>query len=132
MSLNIRPFNYNDDMSDVCDWWDSQGWDKNTLNVISDTGFVIEDNKHKYAASWLIKTNSPIYLIEWTVGNPNTEWKYRAVALNVLNEYLCDLAKKDGASAVMIMTKNKRYIDKLLNSNFVESDQEMIHLVRGL
>ena len=131
MSLNIREFSLIQDGNDVSEWWNSQGWDKNTIHIISNTGYIAEDGE-KLAATWLIKTNTPIYLIEWTVGNPKVDWQKRKKALEELTNYACEQAKKDGAKAVMVMTKSNRYIDKLKNMNFIESDDNMTHFIRSL
>lgn len=132
MSLNIRKFDLIKDGESVRNWWKTQEWASDTVHVISDSGFMVEDGLNKIAATWIIKTNSPIYLMEWTVGNPEISWEKRKNALEQLTEYACNWAKQDGAKAVLVMTKNNRYIDKLKNTNFVESDKDMTHLIRSL
>lgn len=131
MSLNIREFSLEKDAEDVVEWWKKQGWDENTIHVVSDAGFIAEDGE-KLAAAWVIKTNTPIYMIEWTVGNPNADWEKRKDALEQLTNHACDWAKQDGAKAVMVMTKSDRYIEKLKNTGFIESDNELTHLIRSL
>ena len=132
MSLNIRKFNKAQDGADVKKWWSKQGWDENTIHVISDTGYIVEENNVKIAATWLIKTNTPIYMIEWTVGNPEVNWELRKEALDSLTDYACSQAKEFGAQAVMIMTKSDRYLEKLKNNKFIESDANMTHVIRSL
>lgn len=132
MSLSVREFELDKDSSDVKNWWNSQGWDESSIHIISSSGFIVENDQHKIAATWVIKTNSPIYMIEWTVGNPEVNWEIRKDALEQLTEYACNWAKVDGAKAIMIMTKNNRYIEKLKNIKFIESDNNMTHLVRSL
>lgn len=129
MLSNIREFNLMLDAEDVSNWWREQNWPEETLSVVSRTGFIYEDGE-KIAASWMIKTNSPIYLMEWTVGNPAVSWEKRKVAIDSLTEYICSKAKIDGATAILVMTKSGRYIEKLKNNNFAESDINMTHLVR--
>jgi len=130
--MNIRQFDAAKDYEDVCKWWTSQDWPALPLSMLSDTGFIAENDKGKIAATWLIKNNCSIYLVEWTVGNPDCDWETRAEGLHLVNEKACEAAKEDGASFVLTMTKNKRLIEKLKESNFGLSDENMTHLMRRL
>lgn len=132
MSLSIREFNIDTDREDVMCWWKSQGWDSSTIGLVSPNGFVAEVDDKKVVATWVLKTDTPIYLIEWTVGNPDVSWETRDICIKALTEHACSWAKENGASATMVMTKNKRYIDKLKDNGFMLSDDGMTHLVRSL
>ena len=128
----IRPFDPEVDKNDVMSWWEKQGWDANTVNLISPNGFIAEVDNKKVVATWVLKTDTPIYLIEWTVGNPEVDWKTRNLCIEAVTDYACSWAKENGAFAAMIMTKNKRYINKLENNKFKIDDKDMIHLTRIL
>lgn len=132
MSNNIIPFDKNKDSLELCSWWNSQGWDENTIHVVSDTGFVFVENDKNIAATWIIKTNSPIFLMEWTVGNPDVSWELRKKAIDKLTDFACKWSKEKGAAGLLVMTKNNRYIEKLKNNKFEESDKNMTHLIRSL
>lgn len=131
--MQVREFDSKQDYKDVSQWWIKQGWPALPEDILTTSGFIVQCGEEKLAATWIFKTNCPIYIMEWTVGNPDANWEKRATALELVTDAACDWAKQDGAKQVFTMTKSNRFIDKLINCNgFVKTDSGMTHLVRSL
>jgi hypothetical protein len=131
--MQVRKFDINIDYEDVKSWWIKQGWDVIPKHLLGITGFIAYDENVKYAACWLYRDKGcPISILEWTVGNPEVDYKLRHEALNEVMEECFKVAKEDGAELILTMTKNKRLIEKLKESQFVETDNDMTHLIRRL
>lgn len=100
--------------------------------MLTGKGFIVETDKDKVAAGWVFTTNCPIYIMEWVVGNPKVDWEKRQDGIKTLIDDCSEWAKQDGASFILTMTSNKRFIEKLKDSKFSETDKEMTHLMRRL
>lgn len=129
--MKVRAFE-SKDYQDVCSWWKKQEWPALPESILSTSGFIIENNGQKLAATWIFRTNCPIYIMEWTVGNPDANWNDRSSAIKIVTDAACEWAKSDGASQVFTMTKNDRYMEKLEEIGFKKTESGMTHLIRGL
>lgn len=121
-----------EDYNEISSWWTKQDWPAIPLQMLSDSGFIVEEDGVKIAATWIFKTNSPIYLMEWTVANPDISWDKRSEGLELITNEACKWAKKNGAASVFTMTKHERFIDKLKDYGFQVTDSGMTHLIRSL
>lgn len=130
--MEVRKFDVTKDYDNVSQWWSKQGWPVLPAGILSSAGFIICDGEEKLAATWMFATNCPIYIMEWTVGNPNVEWEKRSQAIKMVTDAACEWAKQDGAAQVFTMTKSERFIDKLQEFGFIKTDSGMTHLVRSL
>lgn len=128
----VRQFDNEKDYQDVSAWWLKQEWPVLPAAILSKAGFIVEDQNEKLAATWVFATNCPIYIMEWTVGNPDIEWNKRSNGIKVVTDAACEWAKNDGASQIFTMTKSKRFIEKLEEVGFKETESGMTHLVRSL
>jgi hypothetical protein len=128
----VREFNADLDYKDVAQWWAKQDWPVLPANILSSSGFIVESENQKLAATWIFATNCPIYIMEWTVGNPDVSWEDRSAAIKLVTDAGCDWAKQDGAVQVFTMTKSNRFIEKLEKSGFQKTEDGMTHLVRSL
>jgi hypothetical protein len=130
--MQVRSFNKDTDYNDVSAWWEKQGWPVLPAEVLSSAGFIVEHEGQRLAATWIFATNCPIYIMEWTVANPDVSWEQRQDAIKLVTDSACDWAKQDGAVQVFTMTKSKRFIDKLQEYGFQKTEDGMTHLVRSL
>lgn len=130
-NLIIENFNKNDYLK-VAKLWKKQNWPIIPLNLLSTSGFVCKYDNEIILATWVYKTNSRIYMNEWTVGNPEISWKIRKNALNLLLDHVSFWSKKQGAEFLLTMTSNDRYIEKLKENNFNVTDTNITHLMRKL
>ncbi len=129
--MKVRSFK-EEDYNDVSSWWAEQGWPVLPLEILSPTGYVAEEDGNLIAATWVFPTNCPIYIMEWTVGNPKVEWDKRNEGLKLVTDEACRWAKEDGAVQVFTMTKHERFINKLEEFGFDKTDSGMTHLMRRL
>lgn len=130
--MHVRSFNNELDYNEVSQWWIKQGWPVLPQEILTTSGFIVESDSAKFAATWIFKTNCPIYIMEWTVGNPDVKWEDRSEAIQLVTNTACEWAKQDGAKQVFTMTKSDRFIKKLKESGFTKTDSGMTHLVRSL
>ena len=130
--MQVRQFDSLKDYSDVSTWWKKQDWPVLPLSMLTTSGFIVENDENKLAATWVFKTNCPVYIMEWTVGNPDVKWEDRQEAIKMLTSSASEWAKKNGASYIMTMTKSERFMDKLQEYGFTKMDTDMTHLIRSL
>ena len=130
--MKIRRFDFEKDYKDVSSWWKSQGWPVLSRDMLSDDGFIAYDDNKKYAATWVYKTNSPIYIMEWLVGNPDVDYSLRKQGIVLVVEMSSLFAKESGAKSLLTMTSNERFAEKLEELKFNETDRNMIHYIRSL
>lgn len=131
--MQVREFNVETDYSDVASWWKKQDWMILPKEVLGIKGFIVEDNGEKLAASWVYRDKScPICIMEWTVGNPDADWEKRKEAIDLVINSCTTWAKEDGATLMLTMTKSKRFLEKLQDKDFVQTDDGMTHLIRSL
>ena len=130
--MKVRKFDNSKDYEDACKWWSKQDWPEMPVQALSNYGFICEDNGTKLAATWVLPTGTCIYLMEWTVGNPDVDYKLRSEAVELVSKEAFKCAKELGALSIMTMSKNKRFIDKMVNMGFQKCDEEMTHLLRRL
>lgn len=130
--MKVRDFNKEIDYKDVAFWWKKQDWPVLPLQALSSKGFVSEKDGVKLAATWIFTLDCSIYLMEWTVGNPDVNFNDREEGIRMVTNKACDWAKMNGAKQVLTMTKHDRLIDKLKNYGFQVSDTGMTHLIRSL
>lgn len=128
----VRSFDAEKDYEDVATWWKQQEWPPLPKHVLSPSGFIAEEDGVKLAATWVFPTNCPIYIMEWTVGNPNVKHELRNNALKNVTDHACKWAKEDGAIQIFTMTKHERFIKKLEEFGFQTTESGMTHLVRSL
>jgi len=130
--MTVRLFDYDKDYEDIKSWWKEQEFPVIPKDYLSTTGFISEDKENKYAVTWVFTTNSPIYIMEWTVGNPNVDYKKRKEGLHQIIEASSVFAKECGAKFLLTMTNNNRFYNKLTEFNFDEQDRNVIHMMRSL
>lgn len=130
--MNVRKFDLNEDYKDVVKWWSKQGWPVLPAAILSSAGFIVEQENEKIAATWVFATNCPIYIMEWTVGNPDVKWENRSEGIQMVTNAACEWAKNDGAKQLFTMTKSDRFINKLEENGFQKTDSGMTHLIRSL
>lgn len=130
--MKVRDFDTKTDYVDVAAWWKKQDWPAMPLDILSPKGFISEKNDVKLAATWIYRFSKSMYLMEWTVGNPDISFEDREEGIRMVTNKACDWAKLDGAKHVLTMTKHNRLIDKFKNYGFNVSDTEMTHLIRSL
>ena len=130
--MQTRSFNIEQDYDTVATWWTKQGWPALPKSILQCKGFVVEENNKALAATWIFATGCPVYIMEWTVGNPDVSWEIRDPAIKMVTDSACNWAKEDGASQVFTMTKHDRLIGKLEEYGFMKTDSGMTHLVRSL
>lgn len=130
--MEVRFFDKAKDYPDVKLWWEKQEWFPVETHLLSSTGFIAETEKTKLAATWIYVTNSSIYIMEWTVGNPDVEWEQRAEAIDLVVETASRWSKTNGAAIVFTMAGHDRLINKLKKQDFIETDTNMTHFVRRL
>jgi hypothetical protein len=130
--MKIRKFNLEKDYPEVVGWWKKQGWPVVTKNMLSKYGFMVEHKGKNIAASWGYATGSNIFIMEWTIGNPEVDYRERKDAIYMLIETISNWAKVNGAEAILTMTKNNRFIEKLEDCDFIKTDTGMTHLLRRL
>lgn len=130
--MRVRDFDVEKDYEVVSGWWTKQGWPALPKAILQCKGFMVEEDGVNLAATWIFRTGCPVYIMEWTVGNPEVKWEKRSEALQLVTDDACKWAKQDGAAQVFTMTKHEKLIKKFQDNGFSVTDSGMTHLVRSL
>ena len=130
--MNIRPFDFDKDYAEVSSWWTKQSWPVMPKNYLSASGFIAVDDENKYAVTWVFKTDSPFYIMEWLVGNPDVSFEKRKEGVDMVVESASEYSKSCGAKHLLTMTNNTRFCEKLKELKFTETDNNMVHFMRSL
>lgn len=112
----------------LVEWWKSHGWDAIPFDILPKIGYIINDN----VAGFLYSTDSTMAIMEWFISNPNSTKEERNENLNILINFLSEIAKDLGFKTCFTYTVNKGLINKLENNGFLKTDENMVHLVRRL
>ena len=84
-----RKVNLDKDYDQIASWWKAHDWPVLPKEVLSNSGFVSETKDGiKVAATWIFPTNCPIYIMEWTVGNPDLNHELRNAGLKEVTSYV--------------------------------------------
>jgi hypothetical protein len=129
--MNIDKFN-SDDYKIVSEWWRSQDWPTVPSNLLSNHGFIIRDESIPIVAGWVYETGTPMFLLEWIVGNPDIDWEKRQEGILTLVDFCSEYSKQLGAQMLFTMIKNERLMDKIESKGFMKTDENMSHFIRSL
>jgi len=131
--VNIRSFDKDKDYNDVSSWWTKQNWPVIPIEFLGPNGFMIENEQNKIATMWVLQFGgTPMYSIEWIIGNPDIEWQDRSEGIKQLTNYLCDWTKKQDGKIMLCMTQHKRIADNFLKIGFTTDDTHIYPLIRSL
>lgn len=109
-------------------WWEGYSWPVIPFEMLPKIGFIVDN----VVAGFIYSTDSKICLIEWIIGNPDSDKNERKKALNNLLNVLCNTAKEMGYTHCFTYTKNSGLINALKLNEFKKTDEQMIHFMRGL
>jgi len=132
-NLTIREFNIESDYDTIVEWGTKQGWPMMSSKYYGLKGFMATESNTPVAVGFVYRDEGcPFCILEWVIGNPDVDWELRKKGIDNIMEACFSWAKEDGAEVVLTMTKNKRLIEKYKENKFVETDNEMTHLIRRL
>lgn len=128
-----RKFDLESDYDEVVGWWQAHNWPVVDKRLLSKDGLIVEDGGQKIIAIWVYRLqDSPFCIMEWMIGNPDTEWQVRDKALALLVDEACNLAKKNGADFMLSIGNHNRVNSKLEANGFQKTDENMTQLMRSL
>lgn len=130
--MKVRFFDINKDYEDIKSWCEQRQFPILVKEMLSTTGFICEDESNKIAATWVYITNSPTFLMQFTINNPNLDWKIRNEGMQQIFNAASDFSKKHGAKLLLASVENKRLIEKLEVNGFEQTDKNVTHMIRGL
>lgn len=95
-------------------WWKWWRWpevSRDTLPLNGLGGIMVYKNDTPIAAGFLYLSNSKVAWLDWIVSNPEYKDKDRKQALELLINTLEEVAKQQGYSVIITITKSKHLID---------------------
>jgi hypothetical protein len=130
----IRTELYNEDKhyDTLAVWWKAHGWEPVAASFLPKRGVVVYNNDTPITAGFLFQTDSPMWLMEWVVGNPNVDKDLRAEGLDVLISSIITYSKLLGSEMIYTMTSHKRLQDRYISNGFIETDKNMNSYLRRL
>lgn len=131
--MKIVKFNKDKHYDEVTNWWKEHSFPTIPSHLLSDTGFIVaDDNDVNQVAIWVYKTNSPIYIFEWLIGNPAVDKNIRNQGIDFLLDFCLRWSKDNGAESMIAMVKEKHVVDRFKKHQFNSIKNDMITLVRSL
>jgi hypothetical protein len=130
--MKIESFEMSKHYRTVAAWWSSHSWEPLPISMLSKTGYVAYKDDTPVAASWLYKTDSSIAILDWYISDPEAAWEDRQEAIQAMIDAGSKDAKEMGFHVVLSFSQNKRLGEKLENSGFKETDNNMTHYIKGL
>ena len=115
----------------IARWWTLWG-----LPLISPedipSGVVVRLNGALVAAGVLYKTGMNLALFEWATVDPSLDLGARDAALTLLNQAAYDMAKSWGVKRLFTFSSHKKWVARLKNSGWTETETGCSQLVRGI
>lgn len=122
INTNQMKFRYieENDYDKLVEWWSFWKFTPPPIEVLPDSGVIVNINGVDACAGFIYFTNSKICWIEYIVSNPNVRVKEdRREAINGVIDILCTIGKNNGYNVAYASLKNKNLEDKYLENNFV-------------
>lgn len=106
--MKIRPFEPSD-YGDYATWFTGHGWGQApSLDLLSNTGFLVYDKEGPLCAGFVYYTNSSITLLEWMATNPQRHGIRTVKAIKVLIDHVkLMISQLPGPRYLMGATDNK-------------------------
>lgn len=111
-------------------WWKGWGLPEIPLEYLSNTGLVISDEGLASCMGFIYSTNSALAWMEFLTADPLLSAEKRSLAVDLLIEKLCEMAKKMGFKSVLTTTVKPSLIQRCTGLGFRVSDENVTHLVR--
>ena len=95
-------------------WWKWWRWpevNRSVLPLNGLGGIMVYKNNIPIAAGFLYLSNSEVAWLDWIVSNPEYKDEDRKQALELLINTLEEVAKQQGYSVIITITKSKHLID---------------------
>jgi hypothetical protein len=102
------------DWNELPSWWKWWRWpevSRDTLPLNGLGGIMVYKDGINIAAGFLYLSNSKVAWLDWIVSNPEYKDKDRKEALELLINTLEEVAKQQGYSVIITITKSKHLID---------------------
>jgi hypothetical protein len=118
-----------EDYPTLCQWWTAHKWDAPPAACLPSRGLIIPN----LAAAFLyIDPSSSLAAQEFLVTNPlNTPFQSHR-AISTITDAIANLAKNLGKNALFTTCKQNSLSRVLTTTGFIETDTQMIHLIRPL
>jgi len=113
MELKARELRESD-WNELPSWWKWWRWpdvSRETLPLNGLGGIMVYKDNINIAAGFLYLSNSNVAWLDWIISNPEYKDKDRKQALELLINTLEEVAKQQGYSVIITITKSKHLID---------------------
>jgi hypothetical protein len=123
--FTVRPFNPDQDLENYAEWMNyvtKQNHEHDEYSrLISDLGYVVENDTQKLVMGFLYTSNSPIALMEFLVANPKAHRKDRKIAIKKLLTHIETIAISKGYEVLITITKTVGFGDTLIKNGFTRT-----------
>ena len=127
----LKQFNSDEHYEILTDWWKKQDWTPVPIDGLSKTGLVAYNEDEPLAAAFLYDTDSAWALLEWIVGNPDSEKKIKREAIGKIIDGLVVFAQLKNKKYIHTVTRHKGLL-KIYEDHGFEGQTKVTELVRSL
>ena len=131
MKFNLRTVSEEDYDNVLLKWWKNWGWEAPPKDFLPETGLIVSKGNIDICAGFLYLTNSKVGLTEFVVSNKEYRDSYRGEALDFLLDCILELADKNGCKYAHVILKNKSLLRRYKRAGYIESDKNVLELVKA-
>jgi hypothetical protein len=127
-SRATRPSDY----SLASQWWLIHNGASVPQESLSSLGVVVESEGKPVVMAWLYTTEGGFAWIEGMISDPFTTASIRTEAVNLLLEELEILAKQKQVTTLLVASKKKGLMEKLIAKQYHHVEHDQNHFVRKI
>lgn len=126
--MTTQLLNTDDIYTEISEWWKSRKFPIVDRVLLPNSVFVTKEGDTLLAIVFIYHTETPMAWLAFPTSNPNTSFKEREGAINLLFKNVKDAV---GPNKYVFTTSNTpRIVDALINNNFTEGDKEVTHFLK--
>lgn len=129
--MKIRHFTIQD-YPTVCSWWKGHGWEEIPFAWLPFNGIIISDDIGPICAGFIYKTDSAMGIFEYVVSNPKSELSRKDVAMDLLIDAACLMARGLGMGVLFSAFGSKGLSKRMVRHEFKVIGTEVTNLLRRL
>lgn len=121
--IQIKQFKIDEHYEILEGWWKKQDFTPISIPSLSQTGLIAYKDNQPLASGFLYDTDSAWALIEWIVGNPDSNKDDRREAVGQVIEGLIVFAELKGKKLIHTITKHENLMKTYVDHGFIKADQ---------
>lgn len=129
--IQLKQFKADEHYEILTEWWEKQDWAPVPVAGLPATGLIAYKGNEPLAAAFLYDTDSAWALLEWIVGNPDSDKQDKRKAIGQIIDGLVVFAELKKKKFIHTVTRHKGLL-KIYENHGFEGPSPVTELVRRL